>query len=74
MMKSRVAELAEDNGIKDRQQLSYAARITWPTANQVWAGDLSKTRGETLRKLAATFKCSMDDLFDYSEDIEKAAS
>lgn len=72
MMRSKVANLAEKKGIPNPQQLSYSARITWPTANQVWDGDLSKTRGETLRKLAAVLGCSIDDLFVY-EDTEHAA-
>jgi len=74
MMKSRVAELAKERGIESIQRLCFAAEITWPTAKLVWEGDLSKTRAETLRKLAATFECSMEDLFIYIEDAKKAAS
>lgn len=65
-MDSKVKQLATTKGIKNPQQLSYAARITWPTANSVWTGDISNTRVGTLQKVAAALGCRVDDLFAYT--------
>ncbi|MEE8308656.1 MAG: helix-turn-helix transcriptional regulator [Gammaproteobacteria bacterium] len=62
-MDSKVKELATAKGVKNPQQLSYVARITWPTANSVWTGDISNTRVGTLQKVAAALGCRVDDLF-----------
>jgi DNA-binding Xre family transcriptional regulator len=51
----------------------YEARISWPTAKQVWDGDLSKTRLDTARKLAAALGCPIGDLFDYTDEETEPA-
>jgi DNA-binding Xre family transcriptional regulator len=63
-MRSKIKVLAKQKGITTPQQLSYAARITWPTAKKVWQGDLSKTWGETLFKLSQALECRFEDLFE----------
>lgn len=62
-MKSKVKVIATQKGIKTPQELSYEARISWPTAKSVWVGDLSNTRATTLRKVATALSCKMEDLF-----------
>jgi len=63
MMKSQVKILAGLRGIKTPQELSYEARITWPTAKKVWAGDLSTTWLETSYKVSRALGCNIEDLF-----------
>lgn len=67
MMKSKVQQLASQKGIKNPQELSYAAHITWPTANSVWPNgiDLTNTRGGTLLKLSRALDVRIDDLFEF---------
>ncbi len=73
-MKSKVQALANKKGINTPQELSYAARITWPTAKSVWGEvDLAKTHSGTLLKIAHALKCGIDDLYVFESDTQKAA-
>jgi DNA-binding Xre family transcriptional regulator len=68
MMQSKVKDLAIAKGITKPAELGYEARISWPTANQVWEGDLSNTRLDTARKIAAALGCKINDLFDFVDE------
>ena len=70
MMKSRIKQLAEAKGLNDSNELHYAAHISWPVAKKIWAGDfdLSNTRFDTARKVAAVLGCSMEELFVYQDE------
>ena len=70
-MKSNIKQLSTKKGWAKPSDLMFAARIAWPTARQVWDGDLSKTRGETLVKLARALDCSIEDLFDIEETNDR---
>lgn len=65
MMRSKVQALAKQQGIKNPQELAWAARITWPTAAKVWDenADLSKTWAVTMQNLASGLKCHVEDLY-----------
>ena len=73
-MRSQVAKLAKAKGFEKPADLQWAARVSWPTAKQVWKDDfdLSKTWGDTLHKLAAALDCHIEDLYIYETDKEKA--
>ncbi len=71
-MKSNVKRLAIAKGIKTPADLQYEARISWPTAKQVWAGDLTKTQLGTARKLATALGCPIDELFVFTKEEEPA--
>lgn len=65
-LKSNVKRLAliRTEHIQNPQDLSHALKISWPTANKLWDGDLSKSWLSTLLKVAVLFDCKIDDLFE----------
>ena len=67
-MQSNIQKLALEKGITSPQELSYAAKVTWPTANSVWSGDISKTQMGNGRKIAAALGVRMEDLFVYIDE------
>ena len=67
-MKSKVHTIAPKIGIHNPSELGFAVRVSWTTAAKLWDGDLSQTRGETLRKLAKALNCSIEDLYVYKEN------
>lgn len=64
-MESNIQDMALQNSINNPQDLSHALKISWPTANQLWKGNIEKTRLITLIKVANLFGCKVDDLFDF---------
>ena len=66
-MQSKIKELAQGQGIDKPSDLMYLAHITWPTASKIWTGNLSRTQGDTLRRVARVLRCCIDDLFEMEE-------
>lgn len=63
-MKSNIKQLAKDRNIPNPQTLSHELRMSWPTAKQLWDGNIAKMRLVTLLKVALLFGCKIDDLFE----------
>lgn len=63
-MKSNIKQLAKEKNIKNPQDLSHELRMSWPTAKQLWDGDIMKTRLGTMLRVAALFGCKVDDLYE----------
>jgi DNA-binding Xre family transcriptional regulator len=63
-MKSNISKLAKKKNIQNPQDLSHQLIISWPTAKQLWDGDITNTRLGTMLKAAVFFGCKVDDLLD----------
>jgi DNA-binding Xre family transcriptional regulator len=63
-MKSNIRQLAIDQNMQTPQALSYELKMSWPTAKQLWDGNISKMRLGTMLKVAKLFNCKVDDLFE----------
>lgn len=62
-LQSRIAEIAASQNIKTPQELSWAVRITVPTARKVWTGNLATVHAKTLLKIKIVLNCSFEDLY-----------
>lgn len=67
-IKSNIQKMALAKGMTNPQDLSHELRVSWPTAKQLWQGNIEKTWLTTLLKVAALFSCNIDDLFETSEN------
>lgn len=63
-IKSNIRSLALERGIKNPQELSYDARVSWPTAKQLWVGRIQNQRLETLIKVSCALDCPLDYLYE----------
>lgn len=64
-MNSKIGRLAKERGFKNPQALSYEARITRETINNIWtAGDIKNTRIGTLHKIACALGVKITDLYE----------
>ena len=63
-MNSKIGELAKECGFKNPQALSYEARVTPQTINNVWEGDIKNTRLITLHQIAMALKVEVTDLYE----------
>lgn len=66
-MESNIKQLAMERNIKNPQDLSHDLRVSWPTAKQLWDGNIAKTRLITMLKVATLFGCKIDDLFEVTQ-------
>lgn len=62
-MQSNIRQLAIERNIQNPQDLSHDLRVSWPTAKQLWDGNIEKTRLCTMLAVAKLFGCKIDDLF-----------
>ncbi len=65
MIKVRIKEKAEENGIKNAHRLELAANLSPAAAGRLWKGEVEKISMETLDRLCRTLDCQTGDLFVY---------
>jgi len=72
-MISKVKGIAQERKIRNPQDLSYEARVTWPTAKNIWEGDISSVEGLTLHKVARALGCKIEDLYEIVDELPETA-
>lgn len=65
MIKVKIREIAEAQGIKNAHRLEIAADLTPAAAARLWKGEIEKISMETLDRLCRTLDCQPSDLFVY---------
>lgn len=65
MIKVRIKEKAEEQGIKNAHRLEIAASLSPAAAARLWKGEVEKISMETLDRLCRTLECGIGDLFIY---------
>lgn len=65
MIKVRIKEKAEENGIKNAHRLELAANLSPAAAARLWKGEVEKISMETLDRLCRALDCQTGDLFVY---------
>jgi DNA-binding Xre family transcriptional regulator len=66
-MKSNISKMAKRKNIQNPQDLSHQLLISWPTAKNLWDGDITNTRIGTMIKAARFFGCKIDDLLEVQQ-------
>ena len=65
MIKVRIKEKAEEQGIKNAHRLELAANLSPAAASRLWKGEIEKISMETLDRLCRTLDCQIGELFIY---------
>lgn len=64
----KVREVAEKQGVANASQLAERAGINKNTANALWNGSSLRADRDTLAKLCAALNCTTGDLLEYNPD------
>jgi len=65
MIKIKIAETAQKNGLKSAYALQKALSISPTIAARLWKGDFDKLGINTLDKLCQHFDCQPNEFFEY---------
>jgi putative transcriptional regulator len=65
MIKSRVREVAEENGVKSSYELQHRIGLAPTVALRLWRDEVTRFSRETLEKLCREFDCQVGDLLVY---------
>lgn len=65
MIKSKIKEIAEANGVSNAYQLGVLIGVTPNVSARLWKDDFSQIGKVTLDKLCLAFTCEVGDLLAY---------
>jgi DNA-binding Xre family transcriptional regulator len=74
MIKAKIREMAEANGVPNAYQLGVIIGVTPNVSARLWKDDFTQIGKVTLNKLCAAFKCDVGDLLTYEPDKRRTKS
>jgi putative transcriptional regulator len=68
MIKSKVREVAEANGVKSSYALQHTLGVAPTVATRLWQDKVTRFSTDVLSRLCAAFNCQVGDLLVYVPD------